>query len=108
QYLTNLLDFLESTVPVARQVLDKHGLSEQYLEPEEQFDKKLRNVETIRQRLKQQQKPTITMSLNTILYGPPGTGKTYHSILRAAEIISGKPITDYEQAKKIFSEAKGD
>ena len=40
--------------------------------------------------------------LNVILYGPPGTGKTYNTILRAAEIIEERKISDYEEAKKIF------
>jgi len=41
-------------------------------------------------------------SLNTILYGPPGTGKTYHTILRAAEIIENRKIDNYEEALNIF------
>jgi len=41
-------------------------------------------------------------SLNTILYGPPGTGKTYHSIMRAAEIIEDRKIASYIEALKIF------
>jgi 5-methylcytosine-specific restriction protein B len=48
-----------------------------------------------------------TYSLNTILYGPPGTGKTYHSVKRAAEIIKGQIIPDYEEARKIFNENLG-
>lgn len=42
--------------------------------------------------------------LNTILYGPPGTGKTYLTVKRAAEIVTGKNIDDYESAKKVFNE----
>ena len=44
----------------------------------------------------------IHKSLNTILYGPPGTGKTYHTILRAAEIIENRKIDNYEEALNIF------
>lgn len=40
--------------------------------------------------------------LNTIFYGPPGTGKTYHTVQRAAEIISGKPVSNYDEALEIF------
>jgi 5-methylcytosine-specific restriction protein B len=42
--------------------------------------------------------------LNTILYGPPGTGKTYHSISKAAEIITGESFEDpakYNEARKL-------
>lgn len=53
------------------------------------------------------QLPTITHPLNTIFYGPPGTGKTYHTILRAAEIISNKTIQNYDEAKRIFQEHLG-
>lgn len=48
--------------------------------------------------------PKIHHSLNTILYGPPGTGKTYLSVKRAAEIVSGKQIEDYDEARTIFQE----
>lgn len=52
-----------------------------------------------------QPKNTTTMSLplNTIFYGPPGTGKTYHTILRAAEIITGQKIDSYDHALEIFN-----
>ncbi len=46
--------------------------------------------------------PMIQHPLNTIFYGPPGTGKTYHTVLRAAEIILGKKIEDYAEAQAIF------
>lgn len=46
--------------------------------------------------------------LNTIFYGPPGTGKTYHTLLRAAEIIEGRKIEDYAEAQRIFNENLGD
>ncbi|THH35548.1 AAA family ATPase [Neolewinella litorea] len=42
--------------------------------------------------------------LNTILYGPPGTGKTYHTILRAAEIVAGRKISEYSEALRLFNE----
>ena len=48
------------------------------------------------------------LSLNTIFYGPPGTGKTYHTILRAAEIIENKKISDYTEAQRIFNANLGD
>lgn len=40
--------------------------------------------------------------LNTIFYGPPGTGKTYHTVLRAAEIVENRKIESYEDAFNIF------
>jgi 5-methylcytosine-specific restriction protein B len=46
-------------------------------------------------------------SLNTILYGPPGTGKTYRTIKIASEIVSGRQIDDYEEAKKVFNNELG-
>jgi 5-methylcytosine-specific restriction protein B len=45
---------------------------------------------------------SINYPLNTILYGPPGTGKTYHTVLRAAEIIENRPIDLYDEALQIF------
>ena len=50
----------------------------------------------------------MNFPLNTILYGPPGTGKTYNTILKAAEIIENRIITDYEEAKGIFNKHLGD
>jgi len=46
---------------------------------------------------------TMSFPLNTILYGPPGTGKTYRTVLRAAEIIVGREISDYSEALEIFN-----
>lgn len=47
-------------------------------------------------------------SLNQILYGPPGTGKTYHTVLKAAQIISPENyITNYDEALKVFNENLG-
>lgn len=40
--------------------------------------------------------------LNTIFYGPPGTGKTYHTVIRAAQIITGSKIDSYSEALEIF------
>lgn len=40
--------------------------------------------------------------LNTIFYGPPGTGKTFHTVLRAAEIIENRKIDSYDEALHIF------
>lgn len=51
---------------------------------------------------------SINHPLNTIFYGPPGTGKTYHTLLRAAEIIEGRKIKDYAEAQRIFNENLGD
>jgi 5-methylcytosine-specific restriction endonuclease McrBC GTP-binding regulatory subunit McrB len=45
---------------------------------------------------------------NLILYGPPGTGKTYNTILKAAQIIENKTITNYSEAQKIFNDNLGD
>ena len=36
----------------------------------------------------------VSFPLNTIFYGPPGTGKTYTTLLRAAQIIEERAITD--------------
>jgi len=57
--------------------------------------------------LKQKDNPlakNIEMSfpLNTILYGPPGTGKTYHTVLRAAEIIENRKMNSYDDALATF------
>jgi hypothetical protein len=49
-------------------------------------------------------------SLNTILYGPPGTGKTYHTIVKAAEIITGESFAHedrYDDAREIFCKHLG-
>ena len=46
--------------------------------------------------------------LNTIFYGPPGTGKTYNTIRRAAEIVEGRTIDHFDEAKRIFNEQLGD
>ena len=46
--------------------------------------------------------------LNTILYGPPGTGKTYHTILKAAQIIENRTINDYSEALNIFNKHIGE
>jgi len=45
--------------------------------------------------------------LNVILYGPPGTGKTHNTIKRAAEIVAGRTIDSYEQAREIFLQHRG-
>lgn len=55
--------------------------------------------------------PQMTASynapLNVILYGPPGTGKTHNTIKRAAEIVAGRTIDSYEQAREIFLQHRG-
>lgn len=44
-------------------------------------------------------------SLNTIMYGPPGTGKTYHTITKAAEIITGENFLNrYAEAKALYKQ----
>ena len=48
-------------------------------------------------------KVPILYPLNTIFYGPPGTGKTYNTIKRAAEIVEGRIIQDYDEAKQVFN-----
>ncbi|MDM8515895.1 AAA family ATPase [Desulfobacterales bacterium HSG16] len=45
----------------------------------------------------------INFPRNTIFYGPPGTGKTYNTILRAAQIIENRSITDHSEAQEIFN-----
>ena len=57
--------------------------------------------------LQNQQTDSMKHPLNTIFYGPPGTGKTYHTVLRAAEIIENRKIEKYEDALKIFKENLG-
>ncbi len=50
--------------------------------------------------------PMAKIALNTILYGPPGTGKTYHTIVKAAEIITGESYSDplkYNEAKTLVN-----
>jgi hypothetical protein len=44
----------------------------------------------------------MNFPLNTILYGPPGTGKTYHTVVRAAEIIENRKVNTYEDALATF------
>ncbi len=51
---------------------------------------------------------TLNHPLNTIFYGPPGTGKTYSTIKRAAEIVTGREIEDYDEAKRIFNDGLGE
>ena len=48
-------------------------------------------------------KSDFNSSLNTLLYGPPGTGKTYNTLLKAAEIIEKREITDFSEAQSIFN-----
>jgi 5-methylcytosine-specific restriction endonuclease McrBC GTP-binding regulatory subunit McrB len=65
------------------------------------------SIKSYREFLKQKDNPlanNIEMSfpLNTILYGPPGTGKTYHTVLRAAEIIENRKMNSYEDALATF------
>jgi len=50
----------------------------------------------------------VNYPLNTIFYGPPGTGKTYNTIKRAAEIVEGRVIQDYNEAKQIFNNQLGE
>lgn len=52
--------------------------------------------------------PIIPYPLNVIFYGPPGTGKTYSTLIRAAEIILGRKVVDYDDALSIFNENLGD
>ncbi len=40
--------------------------------------------------------------LNQILYGPPGTGKTYHTVIKALEIINNRPFTKQETTKEKY------
>ena len=40
--------------------------------------------------------------LNQILYGPPGTGKTYHTVIKALEIINNRPFTEQETTKEKY------
>ncbi len=62
--------------------------------------------------INQEMIPSITMTephapmhpLNTIFYGPPGTGKTYTTIKRAAEIVAGRTVDDYAEARSIYHE----
>lgn len=51
--------------------------------------------------------PSTNVPLNVILYGPPGTGKTHNTIKRAAEIVAGRTIDSYEQAREIFLQHRG-
>ena len=55
------------------------------------------------------QKETVEVNYphNTIFYGPPGTGKTYKTIQRAAEIVEGRKIEDYDEAKEVFNNRLG-
>lgn len=55
------------------------------------------------QNYKNENKERMNLPLNIIFYGPPGTGKTYHTIIRAAQIIKGAEIDSYEEALEIFN-----
>lgn len=42
--------------------------------------------------------------LNLILYGPPGTGKTYHTVIKAVEIIDGNASDNFGENLNRFRE----
>lgn len=44
----------------------------------------------------------LVFPLNQILYGPPGTGKTYHTVIKALEIINNRPFTEQETTKEKY------
>ena len=52
--------------------------------------------------------------MNLILFGPPGTGKTYHTVIRAVEIIDGRKQNqsltegkvEYAEVKKRYDDLK--
>lgn len=50
---------------------------------------------------------SVIYPLNQILYGPPGTGKTYNTVLKAAEIIEKREISDYASAQEVFNDNLG-
>lgn len=65
-------------------------------------------IEALKNYLEQEKAITTTTKvgtmkykpLNTILYGPPGTGKTYHTVLRALEILNEQDL-DLEDRKAV-------
>ena len=51
--------------------------------------------------IKREEKGDI-FPLNQILYGPPGTGKTYHTVIKALEIINNRLFTEQEKTKEKY------
>lgn len=60
------------------------------------------------EKVEEETKADISHPLNVIFYGPPGTGKTYNTLIRAAEIILGRKVSDYDEAISVFNEYRGD
>ena len=46
------------------------------------------------------------LPLNTILYGPPGTGKTYHTVIKAIDII--RPNSNNQDLNDIYEKLKSE
>ena len=102
-YLENLQDYITRVRSLAINGIKKYDLSDLYIIAEDDFQKRLRIVQGIRQKisnahLKEElvsdvfldQAKKIKHPYNQILFGPPGTGKTYNCINHALKIINEK------------------
>jgi len=75
---------------------------------QEEYETLIEMAEQTNYDTKKSQQPEMNYPLNTIFYGPPGTGKTYTTIKRAAEIVEGREIEKYDEAKEIFHKHLGE
>jgi hypothetical protein len=121
QYEVNLDDFIDRTVEVGKQLakmFSKSNYRKIFPNAYNPWIFKVANDPQLLEKLMTgkepeeaditPQPPIVIYPLNTIFYGPPGTGKTYTTIRRAAEIVSGREIPVYEEAKRIFHENLGE
>ncbi|MEJ7778102.1 MAG: AAA family ATPase [Daejeonella sp.] len=103
-YLENLKDYIVNTRKAALQLLKKYNLIDKYLISENEFQRRIKIINNIKEKLISPESKKITGQpdkteiylqssimkhpLNQILFGPPGTGKTYNTINKALEIIN--------------------
>jgi len=114
----NIDDVLKATVQTGKALQEKYSKSnykKTYPEVDNPWVLRVAQSDELLEKLLNDQSPSIPMKsnaiiypLNTIFYGPPGTGKTYTTIKRAAEIVEGREIDDYQEAKEIFQNHLGD
>lgn len=103
----NLENYITDFRNYALELLNELDLKDKYLLTENEFQKDLYRVNTIKSRLnstsesdnKESESHNKSRQLNKILYGPPGTGKTYNTIREAISIIN--PNFDFNQERKV-------